>query len=190
MATYKGRMLTPGDTSGEVVVLKDGEPLTPQESLRVRNHSPSGFSWGYAGSGPAQLALAIMLDYFKATATLDKAPLRAQAVYQDFKAEYVAKWGDSWEITTEQIRAWLQRGYHEFIGNLNMLIKHASVMERIWPHELADKAGHYPSSMRSFDEWISELMDWREALLEEANGAKGAREITHEAVPGGFGFGY
>jgi hypothetical protein len=29
------------------------------------NHSPTGFSWGYAGSGPAQLALAILADYFE-----------------------------------------------------------------------------------------------------------------------------
>ena len=30
--------------------------------LELRNHSPAGFAWGYAGSGPAQLALAILLD--------------------------------------------------------------------------------------------------------------------------------
>jgi hypothetical protein len=30
----------------------------------VVNHSPTGFAWGYAGSGPAQLALAILADYF------------------------------------------------------------------------------------------------------------------------------
>jgi hypothetical protein len=37
--------------------------LTPERSLELANHSPSGFSWGYAGSGPAQLALALLLDY-------------------------------------------------------------------------------------------------------------------------------
>ena len=26
------------------------------------NHSPTGFEWGYGGSGPAQLALAILAD--------------------------------------------------------------------------------------------------------------------------------
>jgi Family of unknown function (DUF6166) len=30
----------------------------------IVNHSPTGFAWGYAGSGPAQLALAILADYF------------------------------------------------------------------------------------------------------------------------------
>ena len=40
----------------------DDKLLTPEESQRYRNHSPDGFSWGYCGSGPAQLALAIMLE--------------------------------------------------------------------------------------------------------------------------------
>lgn len=39
----------------------DGELLDPRPSQRVNNHSPDGFNWGYGGSGPAQLALAIML---------------------------------------------------------------------------------------------------------------------------------
>jgi hypothetical protein len=30
------------------------------DSLKYRNHSPDGFSWGYAGSGPSQLAFAIL----------------------------------------------------------------------------------------------------------------------------------
>lgn len=31
--------------------------------LNVRNHSPDGFNWGYGGSGPSQLALAILIDH-------------------------------------------------------------------------------------------------------------------------------
>jgi hypothetical protein len=42
-------------------VYLDGEYLDPAPSQKVRNHSPDGFNWGYGGSGPAQLALAIML---------------------------------------------------------------------------------------------------------------------------------
>src|SRR5467141_965015 len=30
--------------------------------LEARNHSPTGFAWGYGGSGPAQLALALLID--------------------------------------------------------------------------------------------------------------------------------
>ena len=39
----------------------DGELLDPQHSQKVINHSPDGFNWGYGGSGPSQLALAIVL---------------------------------------------------------------------------------------------------------------------------------
>jgi len=42
-------------------VFLDGEWLDPIPSQKYRNHSPDGFSWGYLGSGCAQLALAIML---------------------------------------------------------------------------------------------------------------------------------
>lgn len=44
-------------------VWANGKPLSLERSLKVFNHSPSGFSWGYGGSGPAQLALAILLRY-------------------------------------------------------------------------------------------------------------------------------
>lgn len=36
------------------------EPL--DLALHLWNHSPDGFEWGYNGSGPAQLALALLLD--------------------------------------------------------------------------------------------------------------------------------
>lgn len=39
----------------------DGVELDPAWSQAVTNHSPDGFNWGYAGSGPAQLALAVLL---------------------------------------------------------------------------------------------------------------------------------
>lgn len=42
-------------------VTVDGRSLSPARSQRVWNHSPDGFNWGYGGSGPAQLALAILL---------------------------------------------------------------------------------------------------------------------------------
>jgi hypothetical protein len=35
-------------------------PLPTHHELR--NHSPGGFEWGYAGSGPAQLALAMCVE--------------------------------------------------------------------------------------------------------------------------------
>lgn len=39
--------------------VRDGDRLlAPSESLAVSDHAPSGFAWGYLGSGPSQLALA------------------------------------------------------------------------------------------------------------------------------------
>jgi len=45
-------------------VYLNGEELLPYESQKIRNHSPDGFNWGYGGSGPAQLALAILLKLY------------------------------------------------------------------------------------------------------------------------------
>ncbi len=50
-----------GDAKTRRVYL-DGSLLDPRPSQRHYNHSPDGFNWGYGGSGPAQLALAIMLQ--------------------------------------------------------------------------------------------------------------------------------
>jgi hypothetical protein len=38
----------------------DDKWLDPAPSQKIHNHSPDGFNWGYVGSGPSQLALAIM----------------------------------------------------------------------------------------------------------------------------------
>lgn len=43
------------------IVTVDGYRLNPRNDLW--NHSPTGFEWGYCGSGPAQLALAILADH-------------------------------------------------------------------------------------------------------------------------------
>jgi hypothetical protein len=63
-------------------VTVNGYPLDPRFDLRY--HSPDGFAWGYCGSGPAQLALALLAD-----ATGDDEI--AQRYYQDFKEEVIAK---------------------------------------------------------------------------------------------------
>jgi hypothetical protein len=39
-----------------------GREVRPERSVRVRDHSPEGFSWGDTGSGSAQLALALLLE--------------------------------------------------------------------------------------------------------------------------------
>jgi hypothetical protein len=68
--------------------------------LEVRNHSPTGFAWGYSGSGPAQLALALLLD-----ATGD-AELSVRH-YQELKRRFVTGWKDRWKITAQEILAFV-----------------------------------------------------------------------------------
>jgi hypothetical protein len=81
---------------------KRGTPIPPAASLKIRDHSPCGFNYGYGGSGPAQLALAIMLDF------LDDADF-AQSVYQQFKWAFVCAWQDDRaQITGEEIARWIR----------------------------------------------------------------------------------
>jgi hypothetical protein len=66
--------------------------LSPRHDLA--NYSPSGFAWGYSGSGPAQLALALCVD-----ALGDDA--RALAIHQAFKFRVVAELSQrqGWDMT-------------------------------------------------------------------------------------------
>lgn len=61
----------------------DGRRVLPDDSQRIVNHSPDGFAWGYGGSGPAQLALAILMCVFPVSI--------ARKYYQKFKFDIVAK---------------------------------------------------------------------------------------------------
>lgn len=60
----------------------DGEELLADESLKVYRHSPDLYNWGYEGSGPAQLALAIMLELMPED--------QAVRAYQIFKRIHIA----------------------------------------------------------------------------------------------------
>ncbi len=92
MKTYTGRR---DITEGLCVVLVDGEPLDPR--LDIRRHSPAGFEWGYAGSGPAQLALAILADHLQ-----DRH--RAERLYQDYKRLVVAALPrEAWSLTSAEV---------------------------------------------------------------------------------------
>ena len=94
-----------GERSGydrQVTVVEGGvsADLSPEPSQEIINHSPDGFNWGYGGSGPAQLALGLLLDV-----TGDRKV--AQHHYQAFKFDAVAHFGENWEISEVAIRQWL-----------------------------------------------------------------------------------
>ena len=75
--------------------LESGPMLDPQ--LGVRPHSPSGLEWGYLGSGPAQLSLAILVDYLGHVA-------QSKDLYQDFRNVIVANLPEGeWTLSNGEI---------------------------------------------------------------------------------------
>ena len=93
MNHYFGRR----DQKGDAVVKMNGQPFDPSRSQRVRNHSPSGFEWGYGGSGPSQLALAILLEEMDEEIAL--------SLYQDFKWVVIAQLESEWMMDSDSIRS-------------------------------------------------------------------------------------
>lgn len=79
------------------VVDRDGE-VRPLPHL-VR-HSPGGFSWGYGGSGPADLARSV-LDLFTDT-------VNREGLYMAFKSDVIAKCKGDTEISAVAIRRWVE----------------------------------------------------------------------------------
>lgn len=60
MIEYKG--IVNGYVEHIVLRVEDGVERSLPLRLDIRHHSPDGFSWGYSGSGPSQLALALLAD--------------------------------------------------------------------------------------------------------------------------------
>jgi hypothetical protein len=85
--------------SQQTIVLKNGRPLPIEPSRKLASKSTE-FSWSYGGSGPAQLALALLYDVTgDEKLSLD--------LFQDFKWTVVAGWGETWVITADGIRKWI-----------------------------------------------------------------------------------
>jgi hypothetical protein len=89
---------------GEARVFRYRERIDPREGvplplrLDLRQHSPGGFEWGYGGSGPAQLSLAILADYLGS----DR---EAIEYYQDFKFAIIGALPSekNWVLTEQDI---------------------------------------------------------------------------------------
>ncbi len=90
MRTYSG-VRTENGCAVTVVDAGDCRGLDPR--LDLRTHSPAGFEWGYGGSGPAQLALALAADVLGD----DEAAL---GVYQRLKFRVVGRLpADGWTLS-------------------------------------------------------------------------------------------
>jgi hypothetical protein len=81
----------------ECAVTVDDQPLDCRYDLL--SASPSGFEWGYGGSGPAQLAIAILAHAYD-----DEF---ATAHYQQFKRDVVATLPENgWTLTKSDLDEW------------------------------------------------------------------------------------
>jgi hypothetical protein len=95
MKTYHGTHFGNGVEVGE-----NGQRLPLAPRLDLVNHSPTLFAWGYGGSGPAQLALALLADVYGD----DKIAL---IYHQSFKWKVIARLEQNapWTLTEGEIRA-------------------------------------------------------------------------------------
>jgi len=96
LKVYEG--LGTGSVVGAKPVLVNENPLR-----HIEIHSSSGFNWGYGGSGPADLAYAILYDLY--------GKIFADQNYQRFKWDIIAKLpqGEPWKLTEHQIEVWKDR---------------------------------------------------------------------------------
>lgn len=111
MRTYQGIAASPiGGVGARDWVVTVVDPTGSRPLPLHSRHSPTGHSWGYGGSGPAQLALDLLWD------ALGYEP--PSTLYQHFKFEVVALWPQEadWVMTDDEIRDWVnhhRRAHHE-----------------------------------------------------------------------------
>lgn len=76
------------------------------------HHSPDGYEMGYGGSGPSDLALSILCDYFGCstdfdTETWELDQKKAHEYHHAFKRKFIQPHHNSARITGEQIVAFI-----------------------------------------------------------------------------------
>jgi hypothetical protein len=108
--SYQGRRVENELTVTVVPDVGNRKPLT-----HVSYHSPDGFEWGYGGSGPADLALAILTDWFEEdpvkvqtyARTGEGDPSSAVIFHQQFKDKFIIGLPrTTWRIAGGSIKAW------------------------------------------------------------------------------------
>ena len=183
MKTIRGRKSIVGcivelDNRGYVT------PLSLEKSLKVVDHSPDGFQWGYTGAGTAQLAAAIL---FEVTNNVDL----TRQFYQLFKHDHVAQWQDTFEIDEHQVLAWLST-----IGALQVNVVDTAKTEfkafnrlylqtdRRWRRASAAGQGHQVlEAIPPCEEAISLTQDWVEKYKPYIRELKPATSGTFKWMP-------
>lgn len=115
------RLITPAldihDPEGELILeRRDGEAWTNVPQALV-DHSPSGFEWGYGGSGPADLALNVMALFYPLAPgdegvklyRRDRCSWQAWQLHQEFKWRFIASAPrEGGRLPIAEVRAWLE----------------------------------------------------------------------------------
>jgi len=112
-ARYVGMRRGIRDTTGRAdVYVREGPKEYPLPiRLDLFNHSPDGFNWGYAGSGPAQLALAVLADALNKTnpEMIRTNNEMAVELHQKFKDEEIATIDSAsdWAMSRDHVIDWI-----------------------------------------------------------------------------------
>lgn len=91
---------TLGEFTGDIILKRIDNVPHININQEIIRHSPTGMEWGYAGSGPSDLALNILAKYTTAE--------KALRHYQRFKSEFICNMPDEGGIiTASQVKAFL-----------------------------------------------------------------------------------
>jgi hypothetical protein len=106
---YEGTYHASGEWAVRIVLdvpIHDFKQIAPLDPcIKMVNHSPTGFAWGYQGSGPAQLAFALLYHVTKDKET-------SQRFYQRFKTDVIGAMPmeGNWKLSYNDIVEWLGEG--------------------------------------------------------------------------------
>jgi hypothetical protein len=91
------------DGFGDVRFWRDESGTDTNVPHRIKCYSPTGFEWGYGGSGPTDFALNILSVFIGEEAA------RANGLYQDFKWEFIAGLPhEGGTLKREDVMRWVQ----------------------------------------------------------------------------------
>ncbi|MCE3256981.1 MAG: hypothetical protein K0Q64_1064 [Nitrobacter vulgaris] len=103
---------------GDIRIERRADGIHTNLPVVIRHHSPTGIEWGYAGSGPADLALSILAVFLPGERGVECTTVwsgqrvsdEAFFFHQAFKMSYIATLPPhGGTISGETIRAWIAR---------------------------------------------------------------------------------
>jgi hypothetical protein len=92
------------DRAGFAIVRVDETVLSPKQAAAIYAGAPDGFEWGYDGSGPRLLALALLYDYL---ADADQALSYCAGFFREVVGKFARE--KDWSLSGEEIEAALAR---------------------------------------------------------------------------------